>query len=501
VYLWLTQRHINICPEIVVVSTDDVDRWQEESNTIVFRCGQLMNTMSQLQEKRWLVSNVTTLNFLQNNYCYMDDSVFTALLQLINGTQLTRLDVSGCANLTDIAMLEVTLHCPNLVHLNISNLRQLTRTSVDSIVHKLKNLTSINLERSVQVVIDSPVTDCIGFLFKNCQLTDVNIRHCGGVFLSTIQFIAMSAPNCDKMRSLVLNNSTMGLVDDTHINNLCGFCPLIEELTLDSLYCLTVRAFINIGRRLSRLTFLSFNGLNNADLIVQVLSEVFSSCSRVDLSAMRFNGRRRRSFQNASADLERQICQREARRDLDVLSHSLWLERSMNGFREPMLDCFGSYLVSISIGNWHEKSYLVEPTPGDLAAACHHLTELNIVQSNISDAGVEAFGLMSSGRLTTLRFERCQWVSDRGVFALVTSNNNSLAKVCIVSCHQSLSDYALGAVSSCIMLCEFQTFFQPNVTASGINLVKNSCKYLRKFNVFKFEGCTCDDRRNCLCYM
>lgn len=503
-YNWLTKHHVHLSPKKIVVlsSYRSCAGNEQQPSAILIGSNCFMTMMSEIKEKKWFVANVTTIIIRKekSKSNYLEDAVFILLMKTISGAQLTHLDISGCTKLSNDSILLMSSLCFSLKALNISNLRKLTRTAVEAIVHNQTNLTSINMERSVHPVFDPLLAGNIRCMFQSCKLVEVNIRHCGCLFLSTIDFVARSASNCNNMRKLVLNNSCMAPVGDSHISDLCGFCPLLQEMTLDNLYCVTVRAFICLGRFLKNLTFLSFNGLNDCDLIVQVLSEVFAFCSSVDLCEMRVSGHRRRTFHSVSTVLERLIRKREDKRNLGTLPHSDWREFSMTGFREPMLDSFCSQLLILTIGNW-STSQSSKPTPGELASACQNLTELNIVMSNIDDQGVEAFVQSSNKRLTILRLESCEWVGDRGLSALVSANQQTLTEVSVDRCNKNLSDCGLLHVSRCTLLREFRLFFQPKITAMRINSIKDSCKCLRGLNVFKFEGCACSEQWNCMCYM
>jgi hypothetical protein len=446
-------------------------------------------------------SKLTVLSL--NNLVWMTDSTFLLLLFNIVADQLTSLCVAGCCKLSGYAMVKVTEHCCSLLTINASFLPLLCCSAIHSFSN-LSTLTSINFEDSIIIASDEEFNDTFLPVFRNnCSLRDVNIRNCGYCITSTIDILRLAS--CRGIVSLTLNNNMLTRVKDVDIVSLCALCPTIEELVVDELTCLTVNAFVCIGKMLKHLRVLSCCGLENSDIIADIIMEMFSSCTLVDFGIMRVEGVKSTQFEDISPTLRNLILLRNLNPQLTV-SYTEWRRSvSMDAFHFCTRQKLSDSLLVLTIGRWpagssaHESS--ISFRMGELARGFQHLTELNFVDSNVWNDHLVEFVKYSTNRLAVLRFIRCASVSDSGVCAVIDANRTTLGVFSVEQCHAGISDKCFGSTSQCLKLRELTFLNQENITALGVrNFKKSACSYLEKLSIYRCHGCICTTEFSCDCY-
>ena len=439
------------------------------------------------------------MSFTVHNIHWIVDELLLPLIGVFLTKKLIVVDLTGCNALTDRSVVRIAEECVELTSVNLSHLRKLTSSSVMAFA-ALHSLTSINFENSVE-------HDCEGLayelchLFRSNDLRSINIRHCGSDPSSTIPFVHF-ASDCSKIVTLVLNNLVARSVTDSDILELCHICPFIEDLTIDYLWCLTVQAIAIIGSHLKFMRILSCFGMVNSDLVALALGEIFSVRSSIDISIMRMEGVINPFFFKFSEFLESRILKR--RQGPDPIKDHLALDHicSMeDAFDERMLEICCPTIRRLSVG-WFEAILPIRPLMEQLATACFQsLLELNICCSNVADGDVTGFALNCNMRLQILRLDTCEFVSNRGMRAMITANHRSLLEVSIDSCSQDLRDEALlDPLGMCFVLRKFRVCRQANFTLEGVEEIKEICKKLRFLSVFKCKGCVCIDEVDCFCY-
>jgi hypothetical protein len=327
----------------------------------------------------------------------------------------------------------------------------------------------------------------------------VNIRNCVLLTLNTTQLI--KDHGCRKITKLVLNVTDVPVLD-SDIHDLCLQCPDIEELTVDGLVGLTLNCFAyDILRRLNKLRMLSCAGLPNSDLIVDIWSYTLTNFLEVDYCAMKVVGTRRLVSIDDLPNLRKRIQHRFSQVDAEANTFAEWRLKSndVGFFGHPMkLLWLSFYMKTITIGMWLQDAAIARATTCNpelesvanrmelIADDFKHLTELNIVESNVDDSHVLIFAEAAKHALAVLRLSDCPGVGDIGVQAMMAAHNSTLRVVHIHRCHPDLSDAALKSVEQCAGLREISVSGQPAVTAEGMDGVKRSCEVLSRcsFNAF-----------------
>jgi hypothetical protein len=451
------------------------------------------------------VCNLTSLSF--HGAVWLTDRILIEFLSTIPRDQLLVVDLTGCVKLTIKSVCKIANFCSSLQSISIANIYDLSPDAIWSFT-SLTSITSINFQNSISQArtFDGRVYGALSVLFVHNTLREVNILQCGDYAYGTLSLIEFYPENSAMIVKLVLSNSIHMLVLDSHIQSLCHTCPLMEELVLHNLCHLTMNAIVIIGQNLKRLRILSCPGLKNSDIIARIFEEIFELRYSVDFCEMRMVGVIRSSFKGVSKILADRI---RRRRINDIfnkqVAYSDWVEMSMEGFGRAMRTHFCADLTSIVVGWWPAHYMLTSsailPRMMDLASACTSLTELNIVNSNVDNNGLVAFGMGSTRLLRVLRLSNCEVVGDAGVIALIDANLATLAVVDIDGCHRDLSDVCLQHVQKCVGLREFRIHGQQSVTMAGVFALRVVNPRLQVFDVYRCKKCICWDQKVCKCYL
>ena len=115
---------------------------------------------------------------------------FTSRIKEI-GQSLRNLDISNCSNLTDVAVMAVSEHCPKLTSLDVSMCKKLTDAAVVAVSEHCPGLTSLNV-CGCKNLTDAAVVA----VSKKCpNLTSLNVEYCPNLTLPVaLSLIHISEP-------------------------------------------------------------------------------------------------------------------------------------------------------------------------------------------------------------------------------------------------------------------------------------------------------------------
>lgn len=109
-----------------------------------------------------------------SNHQYITDDLLEGILKQ-SGKTLQALDISGCTQITDEAILKILNYCPNLTDLNLERCFKLTQKSIEALVKAPIKLTAIHFEE-LQDLTDEHV-GIIGKRFGK-ELHTISIKYC-----------------------------------------------------------------------------------------------------------------------------------------------------------------------------------------------------------------------------------------------------------------------------------------------------------------------------------
>ncbi|KNC55706.1 uncharacterized protein AMSG_12420 [Thecamonas trahens ATCC 50062] len=139
---------------------------------------------------------------------------------------LTSLDLNGCFNITDAAVVALAGGCPNLTSLRLYNCSNITDAAVVALAGGCPNLTSLGL-RNCSNITDAAVVALTG----GCpNLTSLYLNNCSNITDAAVVALAGGCPN---LTSLDLCNCSN--ITDAAVVALTGGCPNLTSLRLD--YC------------------------------------------------------------------------------------------------------------------------------------------------------------------------------------------------------------------------------------------------------------------------
>ena len=219
----------NDCPNILEICLYDCRGVTDAS----FR----MNPEENLQLEPIAIDR-PSLNQINSNQV---DSLHRSNLKVIN--------LSGCAEVTDIGILDVAHSCSQLEIIDLSYVSNITNASVFAIAENCPRLTSIDLsycQRITDTGVSALATGCLLLteinlsscpeitgaslltLAENCsQLNNINMSSCEGITDTSLQ---AAAQNCRNLKTL--NISGCFEIGDPGLESIARICPLLTEIDI-----------------------------------------------------------------------------------------------------------------------------------------------------------------------------------------------------------------------------------------------------------------------------
>ena len=191
--------------------------------------------------------NITSLKFTEAPTV----SDIERILDDQTARQLKHLNLDGCSQLTDAAIVTLVEQCPDLTSLNLIDCIELTDEGIIELANRCQKLTSLNLGGCRQLT-----DEAFTALAAHCPgLTSMSLGYCSRV---TDLAIIELAERCRNLTLLRLDGCAQ--LTDVAINALANRCPKLTSLDLFSCYQLTEAAITSLAARCSNLTFLDLSG-------------------------------------------------------------------------------------------------------------------------------------------------------------------------------------------------------------------------------------------------
>ena len=158
--------------------------------------------------------NGTTIDFWGNYAArrggwtskYLDraplDKVTDAFVVSLLSRRVTSINLAGCENLTNEAIMAIAAKCPALTYLDVLECKNLTTEAIQAIAAKCPSLRSLNVEGCKKLT-----TEAIQAIAANCpELRSINVGNCENPTNEALEAIAA---NCPKLTKLVASGCSL----------------------------------------------------------------------------------------------------------------------------------------------------------------------------------------------------------------------------------------------------------------------------------------------------
>ncbi|KAJ7311960.1 hypothetical protein JRQ81_006283 [Phrynocephalus forsythii] len=180
-------------------------------------------------------------------------------------TGLTTLDLSGCSELTDQAVLTISSHLLHLQYLHLGKLPRITEAGFQKVSH-LRQLQSLDVSEC-SLVSCGELVKAFSAVEGCPRLVSLNVAFC-----SLLQIISFP-----ELRFLSL--SLVPNLTDTSLLAVAHKCRSLEHLSLSHCVNLTDEGFVEAARSLRRLQHLVVSGCNQ--LTPRILKAVGQECQQL----------------------------------------------------------------------------------------------------------------------------------------------------------------------------------------------------------------------------
>eukprot|EP01112_Ceratiomyxa_fruticulosa_P015539 TRINITY_DN4575_c0_g1_i1.p1 TRINITY_DN4575_c0_g1~~TRINITY_DN4575_c0_g1_i1.p1 ORF type:complete len:437 (-),score=34.10 TRINITY_DN4575_c0_g1_i1:41-1177(-) len=196
------------------------------------------------------LSPLSNETFIKNNKNITDEQLLRQLSPHYN--TLKKLDLDGCAKLTDSSITKIAQNCTQLQWLNLKGCSLITDGSIVTLSQNCQQLDTLFLWNSPQVT-DRSITK----LSTNCtQLQVLGLESCSQI---TDNLITQIATNCKHLSELYLSGCTQ--ITDTSVILLSQKCQL-KKLGLSYCTQISENAITQLSQNCRQLQHLYLGGCN-----------------------------------------------------------------------------------------------------------------------------------------------------------------------------------------------------------------------------------------------
>ena len=196
-----------------------------------------------------------------------------------NNPNLLSIDISGCSNITDIALREIGMNCSKLENLNISSCLEIDGSGLGAIAETCRLLLKLNISKCRTIQNWS-----MKKIFYECkQLEEVNVSYLNKIGDEEIRVLAQ---NCCHL--LTLSAAECPYISDTSIQIVAQHCLDIDYIDLsrnEMQYRISDISMLALGQKSHSLRTLKLNGCDCiTDVGLNWLTEGCKALEEIDLS-------------------------------------------------------------------------------------------------------------------------------------------------------------------------------------------------------------------------
>ncbi len=218
------------------------------------------------EEREELEDKLENLKIIRSYKAPIDINDKKLMKYMESQQDLTKIDLSGCKELTDVSIVNLAEYCKGLTSVNLDSCSKLTDNSIKALAENCKGLIEVNLGACYPLTNSS-----IKALAENCKgLVSVNLSNCGQL---TDNGIKVLAENCKGLVSVNLS-SCSGLITDSSIKTLAENCKGLVSVNLSCCRQLTDDGVKALAKNCKGLTSVNLDNCSKlTDNSIKALAE------------------------------------------------------------------------------------------------------------------------------------------------------------------------------------------------------------------------------------